>query len=176
MSSSCKQKGAGLQKMRTTSNLLHTVFRLGLGNKKIELLSQLPSYYGCLCLCFSENEDKKLWDPNFLPPKAVEDYLSKSEESLQTTGVISLPLGSHIRDDEPVRTWFVDAVWCLLSMRSLEGFVIVVKSKQQLKRPTSGGNCLTFGHTGSHPTHSTLSYSNEVCNLLSAPMRFLASL
>ncbi len=32
----------------------------------------------------------------------VEDYLAKSEESLQTTGVVSLPLGAHIRDDEQV--------------------------------------------------------------------------
>jgi len=44
-----------------------------------------------------------LWDPNFLPPEAVEDYLAKSEESVQSSGVISLPLGAHIRDDEQVR-------------------------------------------------------------------------
>lgn len=47
-----------------------------------------------------ENEDKKLWDPSSLPHDSVEDYLAKSEESLQPTGVTSLPLGAHIRDDE----------------------------------------------------------------------------
>jgi hypothetical protein len=55
---------------------------------------------------FSENEDKKLWDPDSLPNESVEDYLAKSEESLQTTGVVSLPLGAHIRDDEQVKNLF----------------------------------------------------------------------
>jgi hypothetical protein len=58
-------------------------------------------------LFFSENEDKKLWDPSSLPHDSVEDYLAKSEESLQPTGVTSLPLGAHIRDDEQVRQIFV---------------------------------------------------------------------
>lgn len=49
-----------------------------------------------------ENEDKKLWDPNFLPIAAVEDYLSKSEETLQSSGLVGLPQGAHIRDDEQV--------------------------------------------------------------------------
>ena len=54
---------------------------------------------------FAENEDKKLWDPCSLSQQLVEDYLAKSEESLQATGVASLPLGSHIRDDEQVRKY-----------------------------------------------------------------------
>ena len=53
----------------------------------------------------AENEDKKLWDPSSLTQQLVEDYLAKSEESLQATGVTSLPLGSHIRDDEQVRKY-----------------------------------------------------------------------
>ena len=52
----------------------------------------------------AENEDKKLWDPSSLSQQSVEEYLAKSEESLHATGVTSLPLGSHIRDDEQVRT------------------------------------------------------------------------
>jgi hypothetical protein len=51
-----------------------------------------------------------LWDPNFLSSEAVEEYLSKSEESLQTSGVISLPLGAHIRDDEQVRLFVENKV------------------------------------------------------------------
>jgi hypothetical protein len=47
-----------------------------------------------------------LWDPDSLPNESVEDYLAKSEESLQTTGVVSLPLGAHIRDDEQVQYLF----------------------------------------------------------------------
>jgi len=47
-----------------------------------------------------ENEDKQLWNPGQLASKDVEDYLSKSQEAIQTGGVGSLPLGAHVRDDE----------------------------------------------------------------------------
>merc|ERR1719242_190469 len=47
-----------------------------------------------------ENEDKLLWHPGQLESKDVENYLSKSQEAVQTGGVGSLPLGAHIRDDE----------------------------------------------------------------------------
>ena len=39
--------------------------------------------------------------------KDVEDYLSKSQEAIQTGGVGSLPLGAHVRDDEQVGSSFV---------------------------------------------------------------------
>jgi hypothetical protein len=73
------------------------------GQASLYLLYCWPLQILMLVLLFTENEDKKLWDPNFLSSEAVEEYLSKSEESLQTSGVISLPLGAHIRDDEQVR-------------------------------------------------------------------------
>ena len=41
-----------------------------------------------------------LWHPGQLESKDVEDYLSKSQEAVQTGGVGSLPLGAHVRDDE----------------------------------------------------------------------------
>ena len=47
-----------------------------------------------------ENEDKLLWHPGQLESKDVENYLSKSQEAVQTGGVGSLPLGAHVRDDE----------------------------------------------------------------------------
>jgi len=48
-----------------------------------------------------ENEDKLLWNPYLLSEEASEEYLAKSQESLQGgNGVSSLPLGAHIRDDE----------------------------------------------------------------------------
>jgi len=47
-----------------------------------------------------ENEDKQLWNPGQLGSNDVEDYLSKSQEAIQTGGVGSLPLGAHVRDDE----------------------------------------------------------------------------
>lgn len=50
-----------------------------------------------------ENEDKQLWDPSPMGDGDVEGYLTKSQETLLTTGVTSLPLGAHIRDDEQVR-------------------------------------------------------------------------
>ncbi len=52
-----------------------------------------------------ENEDKLLWDPNALQFNDVEEYLSKTQESLQQAsgGVASIPLGAHVRDDEQVR-------------------------------------------------------------------------
>ena len=49
---------------------------------------------------FSENEDKLLWHPGQLESKDVENYLSKSQEAIQSSGVSSLPLGAHVRDDE----------------------------------------------------------------------------
>ena len=49
----------------------------------------------------AENEDKLLWNPENLGTDEVEDYLTKSQESVQSsTGVGSLPLGAHVRDDE----------------------------------------------------------------------------
>ena len=71
----------------------------------------LLTCFSCNCsfatpFFISENEDKKLWDPSSLSHDSVEDYLAKSEESLQPTGVTSLPLGAHIRDDEQVRNIF----------------------------------------------------------------------
>lgn len=50
----------------------------------------------------AENEDKLLWNPGHLSSNEVEDYLSKSQEAVQTGGVGSLPLGAHVRDDEQV--------------------------------------------------------------------------
>ena len=47
-----------------------------------------------------ENEDKLLWDPKNLNNTKVEDFLAKSQEALQPSGVGGLPLGAHIRDDE----------------------------------------------------------------------------
>lgn len=47
-----------------------------------------------------ENEDKLLWDPSPMEAEEIEGYLSKSQENLQTSGVVSLPLGAHVRDDE----------------------------------------------------------------------------
>jgi len=47
-----------------------------------------------------ENEDKQLWNPGHLVSKDVEEYLSKSQEAIQTGGVGSLPMGAHVRDDE----------------------------------------------------------------------------
>lgn len=42
-----------------------------------------------------------LWNPYLLSEEASEEYLAKSQESLQGgNGVSSLPLGAHIRDDE----------------------------------------------------------------------------
>jgi hypothetical protein len=78
-------------------------------------LSAFHSNCSITCKCslrtpffISENEDKKLWDPSSLSQDSVEDYLAKSEESLQPTGVTSLPLGAHIRDDEQVsKDYFV---------------------------------------------------------------------
>ena len=49
-----------------------------------------------------ENEDKQLWNPGHLVSKDVEEYLSKSQEAIQTGGVGSLPMGAHVRDDEQV--------------------------------------------------------------------------
>ena len=49
---------------------------------------------------YLENEDKKLWDPNLLPLDDVKDYLAKSQDTLQGSGVSGLPLGAHVRDDE----------------------------------------------------------------------------
>jgi len=49
---------------------------------------------------FAENEDKLLWHPGQLESKDVENYLSKSQEAIQSSGVSSLPLGAHVRDDE----------------------------------------------------------------------------
>lgn len=47
-----------------------------------------------------ENEDKLLWNPGELATGDVENYLSKSQEAVQSGGVGSLPLGAHVRDDE----------------------------------------------------------------------------
>ncbi|XP_040582732.1 mesoderm induction early response protein 1 [Lepeophtheirus salmonis] len=50
-----------------------------------------------------ENDDKQLWDPKLLSPDEVENYLTKSYETVHNNGgnsVGSLPLGAHIRDDE----------------------------------------------------------------------------
>ncbi|XP_059093233.1 mesoderm induction early response protein 1-like [Tigriopus californicus] len=47
-----------------------------------------------------ENEDKLLWDPKLLTRQEVEQYLSRSQDSLNQSGVASLPMGDHIRDDE----------------------------------------------------------------------------
>ena len=52
----------------------------------------------------TENEDKLLWNPYLISEQDSEEYLSKSQESLQGgNGVTSLPLGAHIRDDEQVK-------------------------------------------------------------------------
>jgi hypothetical protein len=58
-----------------------------------------------------ENEDKQLWDPNLMKFVEVEGYLSKTQESLQQNsgGVASLPLGSHVRDDEQVMLYFLSS-------------------------------------------------------------------
>ena len=45
-----------------------------------------------------------MWNPGQLASKDVEDYLSKSQEAIQTGGVGSLPLGAHVRDDEQVQS------------------------------------------------------------------------
>ena len=58
--------------------------------------------FGCYYLLLSENEDKQLWNPGHLVSKDVEEYLSKSQEAIQTGGVGSLPMGAHVRDDEQV--------------------------------------------------------------------------
>lgn len=52
--------------------------------------------------CFLENEDKLLWNPGLLTFNEVESYLAKSQETVQSGGVGSLPLGAHVRDDEQV--------------------------------------------------------------------------
>ena len=60
-----------------------------------------------------ENEDKLLWDPKVegndtdaeKKDKELELYLARSQDSLQGsgTGVASMPLGAHVRDDEQVQ-------------------------------------------------------------------------
>ena len=48
-----------------------------------------------------ENEDRLLWDPTKSQTEKVDNYLSKCQEALlQASGVSSLPIGAHIRDDE----------------------------------------------------------------------------
>ncbi|XP_077500943.1 mesoderm induction early response protein 1-like isoform X7 [Amblyomma americanum] len=49
-----------------------------------------------------ENEDRLLWDPAKLSDSEVEDYLCTAQEppTNAITGINSLPLGSHTRDDE----------------------------------------------------------------------------
>lgn len=49
-----------------------------------------------------ENEDKRLWDPNFLNAEEINTYLEKSQDSLKLNaqGVYAIPCGNHIRDDE----------------------------------------------------------------------------
>ncbi len=49
-----------------------------------------------------ENEDKLLWNPGEIATEKVEEYLSKSQEAVQTGSVGSLPLGAHVKDDEQV--------------------------------------------------------------------------
>jgi hypothetical protein len=45
-----------------------------------------------------------LWNPYLISEPVSEEYLSKSQESLQGgNGVTGLPLGAHIRDDEQVK-------------------------------------------------------------------------
>ena len=46
-----------------------------------------------------------MWNPGHLVSKDVEEYLSKSQEAIQTGGVGSLPMGAHVRDDEQVWLW-----------------------------------------------------------------------
>ena len=43
-----------------------------------------------------------MWNPGELATGDVENYLSKSQEAVQSGGVGSLPLGAHVRDDEQV--------------------------------------------------------------------------
>lgn len=43
-----------------------------------------------------ENEDKLLWDPNYLEDKIVEDFLKKASNLTKPT----IPMGSQLRDDE----------------------------------------------------------------------------
>ena len=55
-------------------------------------------------MIIKENEDKLLWNPYSLSEGVSEEYLAKSQQSLQgENGVANLPLGAHIRDDEQVR-------------------------------------------------------------------------
>ena len=60
----------------------------------------MPTYLIQFLHTYIENEDKLLWHPGQLESKDVENYLSKSQEAVQTGGVGSLPLGAHVRDDE----------------------------------------------------------------------------
>lgn len=64
-------------------------------------------------LSLTENEDKLLWNPGLLSIKEVEEYLAKSQETVQSGGVGSLPLGAHVRDDEQVM--FSSVFGCELS-------------------------------------------------------------
>ena len=61
-----------------------------------------PIFIFCCYYLLTENEDKQLWNPGHLVSKDVEEYLSKSQEAIQTGGVGSLPMGAHVRDDEQV--------------------------------------------------------------------------
>jgi len=56
-----------------------------------------------------DNEDKLLWDPNCaLSEKDTKEYLKESEKIQESIGadLSVIPKGSHIRDDEKVRTVF----------------------------------------------------------------------
>ena len=73
-----------------------------------------------------------LWHPGQLESKDVEDYLSKSQEAVQTGGVGSLPLGAHVRDDEQalyLLLQFDNQVWEIpeLIMYNMPGYYSLLR-------------------------------------------------
>ena len=76
--------------------------------------------------------------------KDVEEYLSKSQEAIQTGGVGSLPMGAHVRDDEQVWLWlFLLVVLKSYSLYSLMSVSLNLKNltwQRQLKAYISDWN------------------------------------
>ncbi|XP_077500937.1 mesoderm induction early response protein 1-like isoform X3 [Amblyomma americanum] len=126
-----------------------------------------------------ENEDRLLWDPAKLSDSEVEDYLCTAQEppTNAITGINSLPLGSHTRDDE-------QALYLLLQC----GHNVEEALRRRRMNPTiptgEAGHCLPQsqtcqlkadsmqGHPETETTQSKMSlWSEEECRSFESGLR-----